>query len=79
MFRKTNWGWVREWTGRIFATAFLLLTFAFLASGNVVRPGGVIEALPTVMLYAFAAAIPITAGAALVLAVLSHRKGGRHE
>lgn len=79
MFEHTNWKWVRDWTGRIGAAGFLLMTFAFLASGNVIRPGGVMEALPTVMLRAAFFTLPIGFIALMILAAYSHRQGGRHQ
>jgi len=79
MFERTNWPWVSDWAKRIAGTVFLLATFAFLASGNVMRPGGVLDALPGILLRALVVTIPVGAAAAVALAVYSHRKGGRHE
>jgi len=79
MFERTNWAWVRDWTQKIAGTLFLLSCFGLLASGNVMRPGGVIESLPTVILYAAIATIPLALVVLVVLGVYSHRQGGRHE
>lgn len=79
MFQRTNWGWVKDWAGRVFATAWLVTIFALLASGNVLRPGGVMESLPSILLYALAVAIPVTIVAALLMARYSDRKGGKHD
>ncbi|MEQ8968513.1 MAG: hypothetical protein RID91_22025 [Azospirillaceae bacterium] len=79
MFQRTNWAWVRDWAQRITGTIFLLATFGFLASGNVMRPGGVLDALPTVLLYALAVTVPVAAAVVLGLAIYSNRQGGRHD
>ena len=79
MWANTNWRWVREWVGRIFLALFPLSVFGALAALPVLRPGGVIAALPTALLIAVAVAVPVTAIAGGVLAHYSDRKGGRHE
>lgn len=79
MFEKTNWKWVKDWTGRVAATAFLLLTFAFLAGGNVMRPGGLVDALPGIMFRAILITIPVALIALFFFARHSHRQGGRHD
>lgn len=79
MFDRTEWRWVRVWTGRIFAVAWLLSIFGLISSGNVMRPGGVIAALPQALLIALGIALPIALIALIGLARFSHRKGGQHE
>jgi hypothetical protein len=79
MFDRTNWAWVRDWTQKIAGTAFLLICFGLLASGNVMRPGGVVESLPTIILYAVIATVPVALVTLLALASYSHKQGGRHD
>lgn len=79
MFERTNWRWVKDWTGRIGAAGFLLLTFAFLAGGNVIRPGGVMDALPSIMLRAAFFTLPLGFVVLIALALYSHRQGGEHD
>lgn len=79
MWKNTNWRWVRDWAGRVFLAAFLLSVFLYLTASPVVRPGGVIATLPSALLAALAAAVPITAIVAGAMAHYSDRKGGRHE
>ncbi len=79
MWKDANWRWVRDWAGRIFLAAFLLTVFVTLTASPVLRPGGVIDVLPSALLIALAVAIPVTAIAAGALAHYSDGKGGRHE
>lgn len=80
MFERANWQWVRDWTGRVFATAFLLLTFIFLAAITITNPaGGMLGGLLQIMLYALAAALPVGLIAGFFLARYSHAKDGRHD
>lgn len=79
MFERTNWAWVRDWTQKIAGTVFLLLCFGLLASGNVMRPGGVVESFPTIILYAVLGTVPVALVVLLALASYSNKKGGRHE
>ena len=79
MWQNANWRWVREWAGRIFLAAFCLSVFLVLSVSPVLRPGGVIEALPGALLRALAIAVPLTLIAGGALAHYSDRKGGRHE
>lgn len=78
MFAKTDWRWVREWTGKVFLAAFLLGTFGYLTGSPVIRAGGVMDALPEAMGYAALAAILVAAIAGLGLAHYSNKKGGQH-
>lgn len=79
MFERTNWQWVKDWTGRIFATAFLLLTFIFMSAITLTNPaGGMVGGLLQFMLYALAVAIPVGLIAGFLLARYSHSKGGQH-
>ncbi len=79
MWPNTNWRWVREWVGRIFFAAFCLSVFGALTALPVLRPGGVMAALPSALLIGLAIAVPLTAIAGGALAHYSDRKGGRHE
>jgi len=79
MFEKTNWAWVRRWTGAIFGTALALGTFAFLAASPVVRPGGVVETLPAAVGWAALIAALVGLIAGFVLARYSNRRGGSHD
>ena len=79
MWPNANWRWVREWAGRIFFAAFCLGVFVTLSVSPVMRPGGVIDALPGALLIALAIAVPLTLVAGAALAHYSDRKGGRHE
>ncbi len=79
MWRNANWRWVREWAGRVFLAAFLLSVFGAVSASPVLRPGGVIAALPAAILTGLAIAAPLTAIVGAALASYSHRKGGRHE
>ena len=71
---RVDGGWVREWAGRVFLAGFCLVTFGYLAASPVVRPGGVMETLPTAMLWGGIAAGAVTAATAGVLAVISARR-----
>ena len=44
--RDVDWTWVRTWAGRIFFAALPLGVFMYLSAAPVIRPGGVINALP---------------------------------
>ena len=79
MFSKTNWAWVRRWTGAVFAAAFALGTFAFLAASPVIRPGGVMDTLPSAMAWAALAAAIVSLVAAVFLARYSNGRGGLHD
>ena len=79
MFSKTNWPWVRRWTGAVFAAAFALGTFAFLAASPVIRPGGVMDTLPSALAWAALAAVVVSCVAAVFLARYSNAKGGVHD
>ena len=76
MLRQADWPWVREWAGRIFLALICLGTFGFLTAMPVIRPGGVIETLPSALLFGAAVAAIGTAVSAAVLAVVSARRGG---
>ena len=79
MWPNANWRWVREWVGRIFFAAFCLSVFGVLTVSPVLRPGGVIDALPRALLMALAIAVPLTVIAGGALAHYSDRKGGQHD
>jgi hypothetical protein len=70
--------WVGEWALRIFVAIFPLVTFLYLISTPVVRPGGVLEALPDAMLLGLAVAVPVTLLAAGGLALRSAARGRDH-
>lgn len=79
MFEKTNWVWVRRWTGAIFGAALALATFAFLAASPVIRPGGVMETLPSAVGWAALIAALLSAIAGFFLARYSNGRGGKHD
>ncbi len=79
MFSKTNWPWVRRWTGAVFAAAFALGTFAFLAASPVIRPGGVMDTLPSAVAWAALAAAVVSGVGAVFLARYSNARGGVHD
>lgn len=79
MLKGANWTWVREWAQRIFVAMLPLTVFGYLSVSPVVRPGGVISALPSALLFAIAVSVPATLVAAGLLALYSARKGGRHD
>ena len=72
--RQVDWRWVREWAGRVFLAGFCLVTFGYLAASPVVRPGGVMQTLPTAMIWAGVIAGAVTVITAGVLAVISARR-----
>ena len=74
MWNRVDWGWVREWAIKVYGTLVLLLTFAYLTATPVVRPGGVMAALPDAVLFAVVAAIPIAGIVAAVLAYISAQR-----
>ncbi len=74
---RVDWMWVGEWALRIFVAVFPLVTFLYLVSTPVVRPGGVVDALPEAMLLGLMVAVPVTLVAVAVLAFRSARGGGR--
>ncbi len=71
---RVDWGWVRDWAGRVFLAGFCLVTFGYLAASPVVRPGGVMDTLPTAMLWGAVGAGAATLVTAGVLAVVSARR-----
>ena len=79
MFEKTNWSWVRRWTGAVFAAALALGMFAFLTASPVVRPGGVMEALPSAIGWAALVAVPLSLIVGFLLARYSNKRGGVHD
>ncbi|MEM7444659.1 MAG: hypothetical protein AAF414_15160 [Pseudomonadota bacterium] len=79
MFEKTNWAWVRRWTGSVFGAALALGTFAFLTASPVVRPGGVMDALPTALGWSALIALVLGLIAGFLLARYSNRRGGNHD
>ena len=79
MWPKANWRWVREWAGWVFLASFLLSTFVYLTASPVIRPGGVVDTLPSAMLTALVIAVPLTLVAGALLARYSDSKDGRHE
>lgn len=72
---QVDWTWVKEWAGRVFLAAFPLATFALIATAPVLRPGGVMMALPQALLWGVVIAALVTGVASAVLAVVSARRG----
>ncbi|MCB9959901.1 MAG: hypothetical protein H6843_14985 [Rhodospirillaceae bacterium] len=64
-----DWRWVGIWAGKVFLAFVPLGVFLYLVASPVVRPGGVISALPTGLAYAVAGSAALAAVTAAVLAV----------
>ena len=71
--RDVDWEWVRTWAGRIFFAALPLGIFMYLSASPVIRPGGVIDALPEAIGVGVVVAVVITAVATVVLILRSRR------
>ena len=72
---RIDWRWVGGWAVKIFFACLPLGVFMYLSSAPVVRPGGVMQALPTALVAGAAVAGAVTAIAAVVLALRSMRSG----
>lgn len=64
-----DWRWVGIWAGKVFLAFVPLGVFLYLVASPVVRPGGVISALPVGLAYAVAGSAALAAVTAAVLAV----------
>ena len=72
-----DWAWVRTWAGRIFFAALPLGIFMYLSAAPVIRPGGVVDALPQAIGVGVIVAVAITAVATIVLIIRSRREQRR--
>ena len=64
-----DWRWVGIWAGKVFLAFVPLGVFLYLVASPVVRPGGVISALPAGFAYAVAGSAALAAVTAAVLAI----------
>ena len=72
---RVDWRWVGGWAVKIFFACLPLGMFMYLSSAPVIRPGGVMQALPAAFLAGAAVSGVVTVIAAAVLARQSMRSG----